>query len=125
ILQNVNYVNQYEHESKPRHHHLGLLNTVQDCANTCEHMTSMLHRSHDLHCRGNQLSQLRDCADICALMGDYLARSSNFSKSLASFCAYVCEVCGNTCLQFPDQESQRCGHICLDCAKECKEFAGY
>ncbi len=123
--QQQNNWNTYEQQPVTNQNpHLGLLNTVQDCAVTCEEMTTMLHESENLYNRGIQLSHLRDCADICALMVKYLARSSHFSKALAGFCAYVCEICGNTCLQFPDQESQRCGHICLGCAKECKQFAG-
>jgi hypothetical protein len=106
-------------------HHYGLLNTVQDCAAVCEQMTAMLHKSQDVHARGVQLQMLRDCADICHVMVRYLSRESVLAKSLAQYCAYVCEYCASTCLQFPDHESQRGGHICLGCAKECKEFAQF
>ncbi|QDP42192.1 four-helix bundle copper-binding protein [Radiobacillus deserti] len=104
---------------------MGLLETIQHCAVTCEHMTSMLHKKGMLEARGEQLAHLRDCADICQLMVDYLARGSVFSKSLASICAYICEICGNTCMQFPDEASQKCARTCLNCAKACKEFAEY
>ncbi|MEQ6375957.1 four-helix bundle copper-binding protein [Bacillaceae bacterium S4-13-58] len=121
-------MHQYEHYHGDQfmpHDHLseGLLGTVQDCAATCEHMIGMLHKSKDMYGRGIQLSHLRDCADMCELMSRYLARNSQLSKSLAKYCAYVCEVCGNTCRQFPDPESQRCAQTCFHCAKECNEFA--
>lgn len=105
------------------HHHKDLIETVQECEVTCEHMTTMIIDKHNVHMRKKQLKLLRDCADVCTLMAKFLARYSVFSKSLAKFCAIVCETCGNECKKFPDEESQRCAQICFNCAKECKEFA--
>ncbi|MBB6451844.1 hypothetical protein HNQ94_000265 [Salirhabdus euzebyi] len=36
-MHQVSYGHHMTHMAQ--HHHLGLLNTVQDCATTCEHMT--------------------------------------------------------------------------------------
>lgn len=103
--------------------HSSHLNTVQHCATTCEHMITILHNGHNMHHRTMQLQYLRDCADICELVVKYLSRESHLSKTLAQFCAYVCELCAEACLKFPDVESQHCGHVCLHCAKMCREFA--
>jgi|UPI00064DB47B hypothetical protein len=111
----------YSYTNITPHH---LLKTIQHCEETCEGMVSMLVNKVDRsHSREKQIQLLRDCADICTLMAKYLARNSQLSKSLAQYCAYVCEVCGNTCLQFPDHESQQCGQICLNCAQECKSYS--
>jgi len=103
-------------------HHERLLDTLQECEETCEHMTTHLLRHRDREHRAMQLELLRDCADICTFTGRYIARHSTFSKYAANLCAFVCEICGNECLKFRDAESQRCGRICLDCARECRAF---
>lgn len=48
------------------------------------------------------MRSLQDCADICTLTAKYLARHSSFSKSIATLCAQICEVCGHHCLHHPD-----------------------
>lgn len=111
---------QYSHSHMSSHH---LLSMIQHCEGTCEHMISMLINQGETHSRKKQIQLLRDCADICTLMAKYLARNTHLAKSLAQYCAYVCELCGNTCLQFPDHESQQCGQICLNCAQECRAFS--
>lgn len=103
--------------------HQHLLNTIQHCEATCEQMISILVNYPDLHARTEQAQLLRDCADICTLMSKFLARNTHLAKSLARYCAYVCELCGNTCLQFPDSHSQHCGQTCLNCAQECRRFS--
>ncbi len=105
-------------------HHTNVLNTVQDCEATCEHMiTHLLMHSQDIHLRILQLQLLRDCADICTLTAKYLAGHSTFAKITANLCASICETCGNECAKFPDPESQKCAQICLHCARECRVFA--
>lgn len=103
--------------------HHNLLNTVEHCAATCEHMVTMLLGMHDVHARATQIQLLRDCASICQTMAIYLARHSGLAKSLANLCAHICEVCGNECAKFPDAESRRCAQICFNCAQECRAFA--
>ena len=100
-----------------------LLNMVQDCAATCEHMVTHLLHMQDLHMRTHQIQYLRDCATICATLACYLARRSVFSKMTANLCAYICQVCGQECAKFPDAESQNCAKICLHCAMDCRAFA--
>ncbi|WP_407270521.1 four-helix bundle copper-binding protein [Radiobacillus sp. PE A8.2] len=112
---------QTPYEGKPIHSS-DLLNTIHHCAISCNHMTTMLYKKQDLFGRGEQLSNLQDCAEICGLMVNYLALSSKFSKVFSSVCASVCEVCGSTCMQFPDQASQQCGQTCLICAKACQQL---
>lgn len=114
------------HQSHMLHHespHHLLVGTVQNCEATCEHMITMLINHGDTKSRKLQIQLLRDCADICTLMAKYLARNTHLAKSLAQYCAYVCELCGNTCAQFPDQASQHCAQVCLHCAQECRAFA--
>ena len=111
------------HDNMHHMNHESLLDTLQDCEETCEHMTTHLLRHKDSQRRSMQLELLRDCADICTFTSKYIARHSTFSKYAANVCAFVCEVCGNECLKFRDAESQRCGRICLDCARACRAFA--
>lgn len=108
--------------SKP-YHQPPILMTIQDCEAMCEHMTTFLKRKKDVQSRVLQLKLLRDCADICTLTAKYIARNSGFAKCTANLCAFICEVCGKECLKFPDRESQNCGRICLNCARECRDFA--
>lgn len=100
-----------------------LLHTLHHCEATCEHMTTFMKRMPDLQARVRLLQLLRDCADICSLTAKCIARHSAFSKAIATLCASICEVCGNECLRFPDPESQNCGQMCLNCARECQAFA--
>jgi hypothetical protein len=46
------------------------------------------------------------------------------AKKHAVICADICEMCGNHGLMQPDGQSKECGRICLECAKECVDFAG-
>ena len=107
----------------PHMHHKEMQNTLQNCEETCEHLVTHLLRHTDLQDRSKQVELLRDCADFCALTRRYIARDSMFSKYAANLCAYVCSICGNECLRFRDEESQRCGMICHHCARDCNEFA--
>lgn len=105
-----------------RIYHNKILDTLQNCEETCEHMITHLLRNQDMQQRAKQLELLRDCSDICTLTSKYIARDSSSSKYAADLCAYICTICGNECLRFGDAESQRCGKICHDCARECKAF---
>ncbi|QHZ45965.1 four-helix bundle copper-binding protein [Bacillus sp. NSP9.1] len=100
-----------------------VLKTVQHCEAVCEFTANYILTREDANRRKEQLRMLRDCADICTLTAKYMARHSRFAKSPASVCAKICEACGNHCLRHPDQQSQKCGQTCLQCARECREFA--
>lgn len=100
-----------------------LLQMVQHCEATCENTEFAVLQMCGAANRTEQLRLLRDCADICTLMAKYLARCSHFSRNLAALCAHICEICGNHCLQHPDEVSQRCGQTCLHCAQQCRAFA--
>ncbi|MDF2892170.1 MAG: ferredoxin [Clostridia bacterium] len=104
-------------------HHEKLLKTLQECEATCEHMTTHVLRHMLTPPRAKQLELLRDCADICTFTSKYIARNSDSSKYAANLCAYICAVCGNECLKFTDEASQRCAEICHNCSRECKEFS--
>lgn len=99
-----------------------IIATIQNCEATCE-FTEYSIKMEGLSHRGEQLRLLRDCADICTLTAKYIARCSFFAKQIAALCAQICQICGNHCLQHPDELSQRCGQICLHCAQECQAFA--
>jgi len=111
----------YVDQSHMLHHQV--LETIQNCESVCEFTEYSILQMKDSSHRSEQLRLLRDCADICTLTAKYIARCSYFEKSIASLCAQICEVCGNHCLQHPDEQSQRCGHTCLNCARECRNFA--
>lgn len=111
------------HPEQSHMSHHRVLETIQHCEAICEFTEySILQMEGSSH-RREQLRLLRDCADICTLTAKYIARCSFFSKSIASLCAQICEVCGKHCLKHPDEASQRCGQICLHCAQECRAFA--
>ncbi|MFZ5968416.1 MAG: four-helix bundle copper-binding protein [Bacillota bacterium] len=105
------------------HPHERLVAIIQNCEAVCEHMTTFLMRSHNPHMRMMQLQLLRDCADVCGLTAKCIARMSPLAKCIANLCAYVCDMCGNECMKFPDPESQSCARICHHCARECRMFA--
>ena len=103
--------------------HLAILETVQKCEAICENTEYSILQTGAVSYRREQLRLLRDCADICTLTAKYLARCSLFAPTIASLCAKICEPCGSHCLQHPDELSQRCGQMCLHCAKECHAFS--
>ncbi|SFG15755.1 hypothetical protein SAMN05660649_00913 [Desulfotomaculum arcticum] len=107
----------------PIESHERVLNVVQHCEAVCENTFTAVLGMCD-QARATQLQYLRDCADICTLTAKYIARCSMFARSLAALCAQVCEVCGEHCLRMPDPQSQFCGRVCMDCARECRAFAG-
>lgn len=115
-----------EHIFYPIDSYSRVLRTVQECEAVCENtFTAVLARyGHHHEGRAMQLQLLRDCADICTLTAKYVARCSMFARTLAALCAEICDVCGNHCLRHRDNESQHCGRVCLNCAKECRSFAG-
>jgi hypothetical protein len=122
-MHQMSHMNDSHHKSNSHHmDHEDLLETLQKCEETCEHMTTMLKRKHDVNMRSRQLDFLRDCADICTLTSKYIARHSVFSKHIANLCAFVCEVCATECSRYPDKESQHCARVCLHCARKCKKF---
>lgn len=102
-----------------------VLRIVQDCEAICEDTIAVILARPDVQPRRTQLQLLRDCADICTLTAKYFARNSTFSRHMAHLCAIVCEVCRNECLRHSDPESQHCGRVCLECARECRAFAGH
>ncbi|GEM_PF-579273 len=108
----------------PVDQYAGVLRTVQECEAVCENTFTAVLGRQDGYSRATQLQLLRDCADICTLTAKYIARCSTFARRLAALCAQVCEICGNHCLRMPDRESQFCGRVCLNCARECRAFAG-
>jgi len=105
------------------HPHGGLIDTIQNCETTCEHMTHHILHMENCAMRKRQLELLRDCADICTLTAKYIARMSLVAKCTANLCAYVCEACANECMRFPDMHSQHCAQVCMHCAMECRAFA--
>ncbi|CAH2214938.1 four-helix bundle copper-binding protein [Tepidibacter aestuarii] len=114
----------YENIDYNRPYHGDLLETLQECEATCEHMTTFIKKKYPK--RKLQLILLRDCADICGLTAKYIARQSPFARDAARLCANICYRCGMECAKYPDRESQRCSKICLNCARECQAFAmGY
>lgn len=113
----------YGYSYYPIDHYARVLRVVQDCEAVCENTATAVLCKCDKS-RVMQLYLLRDCADICTLTAKYIARCSMYARTLARLCADICEACGNHCLKHPDPESQYCGRVCLDCAKECRAFAG-
>jgi hypothetical protein len=103
--------------------HPELVNMINNCEVTCEHMTHHLVMMRLASARMAQFGLLRDCSDICGLTARSISRGSYFSKVLADVCAEVCNACGNECLRYPDDMSQHCGKICIECAKHCRRFA--
>lgn len=103
--------------------HHGVLQAIQNCEAVCEFTEYSILQMGGASHRIEQLRLLRDCADICTLTAKYIARCSIFAKNIALLCAQICEVCGNHCLHHPDEQSQRCGQICLHCAQICRAFA--
>ena len=101
-----------------------VLKTVQNCEAVCENTLTAVLGMHNVHTRIHQIQLLRDCADICTLTAKYIARCSMFARYLANLCADICEICGKHCLMHHDAQSQYCGKVCLDCARECRDFAG-
>lgn len=96
--------------------------TVQDCEAVCEHMTHHLIRMQ-MADRVAQAMLLRECADICGLTAKFAARDAIYSRNAAALCADICHTCGTECLNYPDEMSQHCAMVCLNCARHCRAFA--
>lgn len=100
-----------------------LMQILHHCATICFMTSDKLLSRSDAHARRSQIKLLSDCAAICEVCAKFISSNSLLMKSICEYCAYVCEVCGHECLMHPDQESQMCGRICLNCAKECRSYA--
>lgn len=96
--------------------------TVQDCQAVCEHMTHHMMRMQ-MEDRVSQEMLLRECADICDLTARFAAREAIYAKNAAALCGDICQACGTESLSYPDDMSQHCGMVCLNCAKHCRSFA--
>lgn len=117
------YDNMYARDSEDGHYmHEELVNTIQECEATCEHMTNHVLKLPDIQKRTKQVMLLNECADICGLTAKYIARGAMFSKHAAQLCACICETCGEECSRFKDEMSQECAQICMHCARECMNF---
>lgn len=103
--------------------HPELVEMINHCEVTCEHMTHHLVMMRLASARMAQFGLLRDCSDICGLSARTISRGSYFSKVFADVCAEVCNSCGNECLKYPDEMSQHCARVCFECAKHCRRFA--
>ncbi|AWI12611.1 hypothetical protein B4064_1172 [Caldibacillus thermoamylovorans] len=104
-------------------HPTNLINIIQHCATTCDHMITHLTNHEEMNNRRLQLQLLRDCADICHVTASFIARNSHLNKMMAQICAQICEACGNECSKFNDRHSQHCAQVCYHCAQECRSFA--
>lgn len=100
-----------------------LVQTVQDCEATCEHMAMHILSLPDVRSRATQGALLRECADICGLTAKILARNSVVDRQIADFCARIARSCGNECAKFSDAMSQQCSRVCLETAGECADHA--
>lgn len=100
-----------------------LVQTVQNCEATCEHMTTYIMSLPDVRSRARQASLLRECADMCGMTAKMLARNSMIDKRIADLCARILRECGNECAKFSDAMSQQCSKICLETAGNCADYA--
>lgn len=100
-----------------------ILRMLQDCASMCHRTCGMLLNRPDAHLRRAQIKLLSDCATICEVCAKFVSGNSVLMKTICEYCAYVCEICGNECLKHTDQDSQKCGQMCLNCARECRSLA--
>ncbi|MFA9376079.1 MAG: four-helix bundle copper-binding protein [Lachnotalea sp.] len=100
-----------------------LVQMINNCEVTCEHMTHHLVMMKLVTTRMTQFGLLRDCSDICGLAARFISRGAYFSKVIADVCSEICYTCGNECLRYPDEMSQNCANICLECAKHCRQFS--
>ncbi|MDF2473450.1 MAG: ferredoxin [Lachnospiraceae bacterium] len=100
-----------------------LVITIQDCEANCEHMIQHLLLHEKMEPRKVQAILLLECIDICMLTAKYTARDAIYARHAAALCADICDACGNECANFPDQLSQHCAIICINCARHCRYFA--
>lgn len=100
----------------------GIIRMLQDCAAMCCETWDILLNRSDVTMRKFQIKLLSDCASVCELCAKFIAENSVLIKSLCDYCAFVCEYCAKECLKHNERESQMCGQMCLNCARDCRAF---
>lgn len=103
--------------------HSDLVNTLQNCAASCNHTLSEVIKMPDARNRQRQIQLLHDCSRICESQASYTVMNSPFAKQHANMCAMVCEECANECDKFNDPISQHCAQMCEECAIACRAFS--
>jgi hypothetical protein len=102
--------------------HEELVNTLMNCAATCEYCATACLKEEDIDMMRNCIMLDRDCADICRLTATLLSRNSDNTDRILEVCAEVCQKCADECKHHEHDHCQDCARVCSDCAEACMEF---
>src|SRR5262249_52324511 len=88
------------------------------CAHHCAHMIAEGKKEHL-----RTLGTCADCAEFCASAARIVSRHGPMATTICESCARACDVCGETCEKYPeDEHMKRCAKACRECARACREM---
>lgn len=117
-----------ENQSQSHHHsnhpHNQLIQTLIDCARTCEQCAQACLDEKNVAMMAHCIELNRDCADICYLAARLLERDSEIAHKYLVVCEEMCRLCAAECGKHDDEHCKRCAEACLRCAEACHAHHG-
>ena len=113
-------------QQNPTHHHSGhphsdLINTLMECALTCERCMSACLEEKDVTEMAHCIELDRDCAEVCFLGAKLLIRDSEIAHQYLKICEEACRLCAEECSLHQEEHCQECARTCRRCQEECHE----
>jgi len=76
------------------------------------------------HARADHIQTLRDCADTCQTSADFMLSGSPLHPLTCAVCAEACERCAKSCdTMKEDEQMKECGEQCRICAESCRKMS--
>jgi hypothetical protein len=102
------------------HNHSQLIQTLIDCANSCEQCAAECLGEKDIAMMRDCIRLDRDCSDICHMAANLLIRESVIGHQFLLLCEEICQLCGNECGKHAHLDHcKACAASCLKCAVAC------
>lgn len=92
------------------------------CVVACNHCAACCLQEADVKPMARCIALDMDCAQACQLAIAFMAGGSELVGAACSFCAEVCQACGQECAKHDMDHCQQCAEACLRCAEECRRM---
>lgn len=102
-----------------QHNHKDLIQTLLDCALTCESCATACLGEQDVKMMARCIALDRDCADMCLQAAQLLQRNSEIGHQYLLLCEEICQMCGDECGKHQMDHCQQCAEACRKCAAAC------
>ena len=100
-----------------------LIRTLYDCAAHCNHCADACLDEQDIRMMVKCIRLDRICGSTCTATAQALSVNSLDVTGLVSFCAEICDKCGQECGRHKEEHCQKCAEACKRCAEACRNYA--